>query len=309
MDKLLLLFLKNYKKVFKGHLKKIKLINLQKKINCIQDRIVKKTKVGVSYNVFDGVELLERSIMSIRSRVDYINVVFQKESNFGEKCDENAISVLNDLLNKKVIDNLIIYTPNRSFDARKNELKKRNIGLIDCRKHGCKYFLIMDCDEFYFEEEFDKAKKFVLLNGISNSYCSIYCYILKPIYRCYSVCKNLYVPFLQKITRFSKIKNKTSKICTSDATRSINNHFQKRRYYMLDSNLIAMHHMSHVRKNLEIKYRNSTANINPVLLSYNMEMLSRVLSYKYPNKFVYPNGNEEIIIQVDDYFSLADVIK
>ena len=56
-------------------------------------------KLGVSYNIFDGEELLENSIKSIRENVDYISVVYQEVSNFGNPCDENLIPLLNDLLN------------------------------------------------------------------------------------------------------------------------------------------------------------------------------------------------------------------
>ena len=33
-------------------------------------------KLGVSYNLFDGEELLESSIKSIRDNVDYVSVVY-----------------------------------------------------------------------------------------------------------------------------------------------------------------------------------------------------------------------------------------
>ena len=43
-------------------------------------------KLGVTYSLFDGEELLPFSILSIRPHVDYINVVFQEHSWFGDKC-------------------------------------------------------------------------------------------------------------------------------------------------------------------------------------------------------------------------------
>ncbi len=46
-------------------------------------------KLGVSYNLFDGEELLEKSILSIRENVDYISVVFQMVSNLGDICNSN----------------------------------------------------------------------------------------------------------------------------------------------------------------------------------------------------------------------------
>ena len=40
-------------------------------------------KLGVAYNVFDGEELLEYSIKSIKAFVDFIVVVAQETSNYG----------------------------------------------------------------------------------------------------------------------------------------------------------------------------------------------------------------------------------
>ena len=54
-------------------------------------------KVGVSYNLFDGEELLEDSIKSIRNNVDYISVVYQTVSNFGNPCSPNLMPVLEEL--------------------------------------------------------------------------------------------------------------------------------------------------------------------------------------------------------------------
>ena len=41
---------------------------------------MKNNKLGVSYNLFNGEELLEASIKSIRQNVDYINVIYQEYS-------------------------------------------------------------------------------------------------------------------------------------------------------------------------------------------------------------------------------------
>ena len=55
-------------------------------------------KLGVSYNLFDGEELLEGSIKQIRSEVDYISVVYQEVSNFGESCDKNLLIFFSSIL-------------------------------------------------------------------------------------------------------------------------------------------------------------------------------------------------------------------
>ena len=47
-------------------------------------------KLGLAYNLFDGEELLEYSLRSIRNNVDYISVQYQEISNHGEKCHRGA---------------------------------------------------------------------------------------------------------------------------------------------------------------------------------------------------------------------------
>ena len=70
---------------------------------------MKFTKYGICYNIFDGEELLEDSILQIRDVVDYISVVYQTESYWGNKCSENLIETLNKLKNEELIDELVYY--------------------------------------------------------------------------------------------------------------------------------------------------------------------------------------------------------
>ena len=58
-------------------------------------------KLGISYNLFDGEELLEKSINQIRNLVDYISVVYQITSNYGNPCDSELVSLLQKLQSLK----------------------------------------------------------------------------------------------------------------------------------------------------------------------------------------------------------------
>jgi hypothetical protein len=42
-------------------------------------------KLGVSFNIFDGEEMLFFSLRNLRPMVDHINVVYQTISNYGNK--------------------------------------------------------------------------------------------------------------------------------------------------------------------------------------------------------------------------------
>lgn len=77
--------------------------------------------LGAAYNVFDGEELLEASIRSIRTSVDYIVIVYQTTSNFGEKCSHNLVQILESLKEKGLVDDIVHYEP-RSFN--KEERRK-----------------------------------------------------------------------------------------------------------------------------------------------------------------------------------------
>jgi hypothetical protein len=67
-------------------------------------------KLGVSYIIFDGVELLESSILQIRNQVDWISVIYQDRSWFGDRAPASIKVELNRLVSKGLIDELIPFT-------------------------------------------------------------------------------------------------------------------------------------------------------------------------------------------------------
>ena len=71
-----------------------------------QQKLKNNNKWGVSYSLFDGEELLEPSILSIRDCVDYINVVYQKESWVGTPATENIEKAMS-IISKQVANGWI----------------------------------------------------------------------------------------------------------------------------------------------------------------------------------------------------------
>ena len=111
-------------------------------------------KLGVSYIVFDGIELLEHSIKQIRKHVDYVQVVYQTESWFGHKIKNEDLIILNSLKVRGLVDELSKFsnfTPlkdsiaNSIARAKSYEMEKRYFGLKSALKkrlhslslHGC----------------------------------------------------------------------------------------------------------------------------------------------------------------------------
>lgn len=216
-------------------------------------RLVDKLKWGVSYSVFDGYELLEKSIQTIKPNADYINVVYQKESWYGEKCSKELMPMLRKLLDKGLIDELIEYKCDIRLPAGKQELIKRNLGLKSAIKNNCDYFMPMDVDEFYDVAELHKAKIKICQNSITNSYCFQLRY-LNPTIQLLNT-KSSAVMLWSKINKFSMLKKNKSLVTLVDPTRQVSRIFNRKDYVFTD---VFMHHYSLFRKDLKCKFRNSS---------------------------------------------------
>ena len=224
---------------------------------------MKENKLGVSYNLFCGEELLRSSILSIRNEVDYINVVWQEYSWTGEKAAEGLTVLLNDLLKEGLIQKIIKFEFQGSQSAQKNSYfrcKKENIGIRDMRRAGCTHGMIMDVDEFYRKEEFRRAKEFVYANRITHSVCSIYDYRILPVYRMRDA-RDYCVSFIFKLSFLSRVVGKkriNNMPCYIDAYRTVPFIPFIHKFYYL--NMVNMHHMTGVRKDYGKKLRNTLSN-------------------------------------------------
>lgn len=271
-------------------------MSIRKTIDKITKKHRRRTfKLGITYNVFDGVEFLPASVRSVRKRAGYINVVYQTISNFGEQAPSEDIKILEKLKSEKLIDKIIIYTPNLSWQPGKNETRKRNIGLQDCKKNRCTHFLNMDTDEFYRDSELKDAIDFIIEKNIGVSCCAQYFYIKEPIYRSKWPKLSTFVPFICKISR-SVILNgsKDQTFCLVDPTRMVSRTLRKA--WMFSPDKICMHHMQLVRKDFQIKFRNSSGNTGQDFMSQANEMERKIHDYQYPQDFSFgPNKVYEII--------------
>ena len=218
-------------------------------------------KLGLTYSLFSGEELLPFSILAIRQHVDYVNVVFQEYSWFGDKCTPLVRPLLNDLKNKNLIDKAIEY-PFKDFGNTKQMawyvIDKKNRGLEDLKKNGCTHCMIMDCDEFYFADQFFKAKQFVAHNGITHSACSIYWYRYLPELRLRDV-SILAVPFIFELRADSQLTPFHNLPCYVDDLRTLLFMPNKDKFYYFNS--LCMHHMSEIRFDFGKKTRAAFNNV------------------------------------------------
>ena len=255
-------------------------------------------KIGVSFNIFDGEELLENSIKSIRNNVDYISVVYQTVSNFGNPCDEGLVPLLERLENKGLINELFLYKPKLNKGGHYNEIKKRNLGLYLSEGASCTHHMAMDSDEFYTDEQFKYMKKIVEEGKYESSACQMTTYYKEPIYRL-DPKEDYYVSLLFKIRQGKEFVMGHPSPVLIDPTRRMDFGVSCK---IFTRDEIEMHHMSFVRKNITIKLNNSSAKgsfsskISKISDHYN--------KWEYPNKVMWASGQLLNVKKIEKLFDV-----
>jgi len=223
----------------------------------------KKPKFGASYSVFNGLELLETSLRSIRSSCDYINIVYSDESWYGEKSPAKVRPILEDLVSRGLADEILEYKVDPKIHPKSNEIKKRNVGMRAALHVGCDYLMSVDADECYIASELEMMKKEIIERGITHSYvCSLR----------YKSATEMYVPFGEmypeytqtfcKINRFSKFGgSKRKMVALVDPSRRISNRLQMQKHWMFMH--IYQHHYLGYRKDIDGKFRNAALAMTP----------------------------------------------
>lgn len=236
--------------------------------------------LGVSYNLFDGEELLEGSIKQIRDQVDYISVVYQTKSNFGNPADSNLVPLLENLKSKGLVDELYLYEPS-TIDGFNNEVTKRNIGLDLSRKANCTHHMSMDSDEYYTAEEFKYMKDRVEEKDADAAYCKMQSYYKTWEYAL-DPPEEYYVATIYKIKESCKFVFQYPCVVLVDPTRRMS---KVNKPLVFDRQNVQMHHGSYIRNDVRSKLVNSSSraafanNIDKIVDYYN--------TWEYPNKVMW----------------------
>lgn len=221
----------------------------------------KKYKVGAVYNSFYDVDLLEKSISSIRPVVDYVVVVHQKESFYGEKENPKNDKIFNYLKNKGLVDELVIFNPLPFTDKEKSVLEKRNLGLANCRNAGCNFILPIDNDEIYNCEQLKQEIEKMFLNGINTLYCPIRAYYNDEFHY---FDETYFVPAVYRIDERQFSFTMSSVLC--DPCRKMDE-----KKYLISQ--MPMHHLTYLRGRFEKKGVSNLRN------NYYKDLFNKVLSH------------------------------
>jgi len=183
-------------------------------------------KLGASYNIFDGEELLEQSIRSVRPLVSHVVVVYQTHSNFGEPCSGVLLSTLEHLQAIGLVDEIIQYDTRFNFtksekkhwvsaratgadlggaryfevaDPFFNEISKRELGRVHCLRAGCSHFMCMDTDEFYKQQDLTKTLKKMIVGNYDAVVCKMRFFFKFPRCELYPFDEQNYVASIFKL--------------------------------------------------------------------------------------------------------------
>lgn len=219
-------------------------------------------KLGISYNIFDGEEMLPFALKNLRPFADFMVVVYQTTSNFGNE-NPNLLPVLEKLKKEGLIDKLFCYEPNLIYNENKsvnwksgtlNEIEKREIGLKICRANGCDTYMTLDCDELYDPEEFRWAMFDFQQGGYDTSFTNLLTYYKLPTMEL-TPYETWYQPLFYKIKKDTKFEMFENYPVFTDRTKMVK--AGHTRVYTRKE--IQQYHYAYVRHNLLSKVLNSSA--------------------------------------------------
>jgi hypothetical protein len=208
-------------------------------------------RLGALYSVFNGIELLEKSINQIIDHVDVVVICYQTVSNVGE-CDIDLYNNLKHLSSRKV--HLCHWIPDLSLTTKQNERNKHNAMLKIARSFGCTHFLMSACDHFYDRNEFFNYKTYCEQQDFDVTLTAMYTYYKHPTWQLFPI-EEYYMPFICKLYEHTEFVS------------------GKRLNYLVDPSLVLntseklcllplmMHHYSMVRVDILSKFRNAAAGV------------------------------------------------
>lgn len=215
---------------------------------------------GCIYNVFDGCELLEASLINSKENGFNENVVvYQTKSYYGNKINEYDIEEVisyylkNNLIDKAIKLNFEINAKN-SLQARQMEKQKYQAGLDYLIEKGFDYFRVSGIDEFFLKDEFSYGYKYILDNNIDRAFCRIITYSDVNL-QDKSSTDNIGAVFLYKIKPNYKMgEGQGTKIRIDDIVK----YGQNSNDLLFPVDKVMLHHFRLTRINLKDKVYNST---------------------------------------------------
>lgn len=212
-------------------------------------------KLAACYTVWNGIELLQKSINQIENDVDCIYLIWQRFSNRGEDHPEILQKLAQ--IEAKCAINLIEYKPNFQINTKLNELNKHNLALNTVRNHGFTHFILMACDHYYDPKQFRKAKKLVEFEDFDVTFSKMFTYYKEPTWRM-DPPEKYCMPFIMKIAPVTVFKMQPKYIEFCDPSVKI---WPSVHWKTFEPEELIMHHYSMIREDIDNKFNNAAASV------------------------------------------------
>lgn len=247
-------------------------------------------KLAALFSVYNGLELLPKSISNIRPCVDEIIIGYQTVSNtFQTDFNVEKVALETGLP-------VVKFSPNPSKNTKENEFDKHNLMIEKARSLGVTHFLMMATDHFYFQHEFNEAKKKAIQHDVT--FTSMYTYYKYPTWQLTTI-ENYLMPFiceLKPCTKFDRVSNYPFRVDPSLKIASVNP-------YVFTKDEIMMHHYSMIRTDIKNKFENAAASIR-WSTEQKQKFVSEYENYSLENNFGISYFQGAKVKEVENYFGI-----
>jgi len=261
-------------------------------------------KLAICFTVFDGIELLEKAILSAQEWADDVIVCWQEISNRGHqsKTIESDLLALQILLPGPDI-HLVKYETNLTKGTKFNERVKHNLMMEVARARGNTHFVMAATDHFYLAQEVEYAKRVVLESGFDVTFTAMYTYYKFPSWQL-TPREDYYMPFICELTPETKIERVGAGYpIYVDPSVQVT---PCKRHSLFTDREIMLHHYSMVRVNMYEKFKNAASGWNEDQMA---EFLEEHALYNLKDNpgVKYFQGRK--IVEVPDYFGLNSIFE
>jgi hypothetical protein len=216
-------------------------------------------KLASIINVWaDCVELLPFCIKNHLQFCDGVIVIWSLKSNHGADGDDMFEFVWSYKNNDRVSFHQL--EPVKGLKPLANETRKRNRGIDIARDSGFTHFMVADADEFYHADKIKVDKEQIELEDLNGLVSPLRVYIGKPTLWCHD---HTLVPTIHRLTVKSYVGGFKEYPFAYDKQGNAHIDPSRRHFYTkgIKMGFAYCHHYSYVRKNIDMKIDNSSANL------------------------------------------------
>lgn len=209
-------------------------------------------KLIAIYTVFNGCELLEKSIAQIEPFVDEVILCAQSVSNHGNEISKEDAAIINK--SDKII---LIYQPDLSLNPKENERRKLKTAIDYAKKRGFTHYIALACDHFYRPEEISEAIDIYNSNPVDVTATYMYTYYKYPTWRLTPI-ESYLCPFICRIHENTKMTINKYPFQTDPSVRIT----PADTFMVYNTDEIILHHFSMLRRDIKSKFENAAAKQN-----------------------------------------------